>query len=354
MLSKMLSPNGRMPDVPLQNEFELDELLSAPSDADVEAAREWQGDLLVLGAGGKMGPSLVERAARAVHRAGQQSRVVAVSRFSDPNVRTRLESVGALCIASDLLEPGSLEALPEASNIIHMAARKFGTSGDASLTWATNVLLPGLVARRYRQSRIVTFSTGNVYPLFPAGSDGPDETVEPAPVGEYGQSALGRERLFEYASRYLGTPVSILRLNYAIEMRYGVLADIAWKVQTGAAVDLSMGYVNVIWQGDANSVALRSVAHCQSPPFVLNLTGREKLSVREIAERFGDRFGRRPDFRGVEAPTALLSRAARCRELFGPPSVPIDQMVDWVAEWVKTGGCRWEKPTHFEVRNGAF
>ena len=283
-----------------------------------------------------------------------KSRVIAVSRFSDTTVRARLEGAGALCLVSDLLAPGALEALPDAPNVIYMAARKFGTSGEASLTWATNVLLPGLAARRYSRSRIVSFSTGNVYPLFPSDSSGPDESVEPAPVGEYGQTALGRERLFEYASRYLGTPVAILRLNYAIEMRYGVLSDIAWKVWTGTPVDLAMGFVNVIWQGDANSVALRALAFCQSPPFVLNLTGIEKVSVRKIAEGFGERFGRRPDFRGTEAESALLSDADRCRELFGPTSVSLDQMLEWVAGWVQQGGRRWDKPTHFEVRNGAF
>ena len=336
------------------NEAELDERLSRPAEADVEAARAWDGDVLVLGAAGKMGPSLAARARRAVEAAGRRLRVVGVSRFTDRGVKERLEAAGVDCIECDLLKDGALEALPDAPNVIHMAARKFGTSGEAASTWASNVLLPALVAQRFARSRIVAFSTGNVYPLTDAAGRGPDETVEPAPVGEYGQSALGRERLLEWASRSRGTKVALLRLNYAIDLRYGVLADIAWKVWNGEPVEVAMGYVNVIWQGDANSAALRSLAMAASPPFVLNLTGTEKLAVRELAREFGRRMGREPVIRGEEAGTALLSDARRCRELFGPGEVSTGEMIEWMAEWVKRGGERWDKPTHFEVRTGRF
>jgi nucleoside-diphosphate-sugar epimerase len=340
--------------VAFQNELELDARLSRPSEADIEAVRRWDGDLLVLGAAGKMGPSLVERARRAADQAGRRARVIAVSRFSDRRVKARLETAGVKCIESDLLAPGALEMLPEAPNVIHMAARKFGTTGEAHLTWASNVLLPALVARRFATARMVAFSTGNVYPLTASSGCGPDEMVEPAPVGEYAQSALGRERLLDWASRCQGTRLALLRLNYAIDMRYGVLADIAWKVKNGEPVDVGMGYVNVIWQGDANSVALRSIEMASSPAFVINLTGTEKSSVRELAMEFGQRLGVDPVIRGQEAETALLSDARRCRDLFGPGEVSLGEMIDWVADWVNRDGERWNKPTHFEVRTGRF
>ncbi|HBY62357.1 MAG TPA: epimerase [Solibacterales bacterium] len=326
-------------------------MLSRPSAADCAAARSWRGGLLILGAGGKMGPTL---ALRARHAAEPLTPVTAVSRFTDRAARARLEAAGVACLDADLLAPGALEALPDAPNVVYMAARKFGTGEDAGATWAANALLPGLVARRFAASRIVAFSTGNVYPLTPVDSGGPDETVAPDPVGEYGWSALARERLFEYASRHYGTRVALLRLNYAVETRYGVLADIAWKVWRGEPVSLTMGFVNVIWQGDANSVALRCFEHCASPPFVLNLTGDETLSVRQLAERFGQRFGRVPVFDGTEASTALLSNARRRRELFGPPEVPVAEAIEHVAAWVASGGERWDKPTHFEARDGRF
>ncbi|MDX2152184.1 MAG: NAD(P)-dependent oxidoreductase [Bryobacteraceae bacterium] len=330
---------------------ELEERLSRPSAADEEAAKDWRDGLLILGAGGKMGPTLALRARRA---APSSTPVIAVSRFTDRATRERLELAGIECVEADLIAPGSLERLPNAANVLYMAARKFGTSGDAGATWATNALLPGLVARRYAGSRIVSFSTGNVYPLMRVESGGPDESAPLEPVGEYGWSALARERLFEYASREYGTRVALLRLNYAVEMRYGVLADVAWRVWHREPVRLEMGYVNVIWQSDANSVALRAFAHCASPPFVVNVTGTEVLSVRWLAEEFGRRFGRAPLLAGSESETALLSNASRCRELFGPPEVSVTQAIDDVAAWVAAGGVRWEKPTHFEARDGKF
>jgi nucleoside-diphosphate-sugar epimerase len=254
----------------------------------------------------------------------------------------------------DLLEPSSFATLPEAANVIFMAGRKFGSTGAENLTWAINVHAPGLVAERYRRSRIVVFSSGNVYPFLPVATGGATEETTPAPLGEYAQSVLGRERMFEYFSARYGTPVTLLRLNYATDLRYGVLLDIGRKVFEGRSVDVTTGDVNVIWQGDVNSVALRSLALAQAPPFILNLTGPETLSVRALAQRFGEIFGKPPILEGQEAPTALLSNAARCHRLLGFPSVTADQMVEWTAHWIKIGGTTLDKPTHFETRDGRF
>jgi nucleoside-diphosphate-sugar epimerase len=338
----------------IKTEAELEEFLSRPSDADVAAMAQLDGDLLILGVGGKMGPSLARRARRAIQNAKVRKRIVAVARFSDDSLRDNLESDGIETLVSDLLEPGALAKLPDIPNVIFMAARKFGTTGSEDLTWAMNTLLPALVAERYRKSRIVAFSTGNVYPLTDVTRGGADESTLAAPQGEYAQSALGRERMFEYRSRQSATPVVILRLNYAIDLRYGVLRDIGTAVFERRPIDLRMGFVNVIWQGDANSVCLRSFARCQSPPMVLNLTGPETLPVRHIAEEFGRRFGVRPEFTSEEMPTALLSNGAKAIQLFGRPAVTVSEMIDWTAAWISSGGARLNKPTHFEVRDGKF
>jgi nucleoside-diphosphate-sugar epimerase len=337
-----------------ESEEQLEDFLSSPSIEDVEFAHQVEGDVLLLGAAGKMGPSLAWRARRALDAAGNRARVIAVSRFSEEGSREKLESYGVECIASDLLADGALDRLPDAPNVIYMAARKFGATGNPGQTWATNVLLPALAAKRYRHSRIVAFSTGNVYPFTPVESGGPTEEVPPDPVGEYGWSALGRERMFEFASAEYNTKVSLLRLNYAVEMRYGVLADIAAKVWNGAPLDLTMGYVNIIWQGDANSVTFRALGHTASPPFVLNLTGAETLRVRDIAAGFGRRLGKEPLLAGEEAPTALLSNASLCHRLFGAPEIPVEIVMDWVADWVQSGGRSLGKPTKFQVRDGRF
>ncbi len=334
----------------IRNQQELDDLLGTPSHADMEAMSRLDGDLMILGCGGKMGPSLAVRA----RRAAPAKRVIAVARFSNPELPKHFAARGIETIAADLLDPGALAALPAAPNVIFMAARKFGTSGDPHLTWAMNTLLPGLVAQRFRDSRIVAFSTGNVYGLRPAVLGGATESTPVAPEGEYAQSALGRERMFEYGSRAWGTPVALLRLNYAIDLRYGVLTDIGLAVFERRPVDVRMGLVNVIWQGDANSMCLRSFAHCQSPPLVLNITGPETLSVRSIAEEFGARFGVEPLFAGDESGDALLSNAANAHQLFGYPSVTARQMIDWAAEWIAHGGALLNKPTHFEARDGRF
>jgi nucleoside-diphosphate-sugar epimerase len=333
---------------------ELEDRLSTPIAADVEAMSALTGDILILGAAGKMGPSLAKLAHRAVFAAGATARIIAVARFSNPEVKCDLEKAGIETIACDLLKPGALAQLPDVENVIFMAARKFGTSGAEHLTWAMNVFLPGLVAERYRSSRIVAFSTGNVYPLQPVSSGGATENTPVAPVGEYAQSALGRERMFEYGSQQWGTPVVLLRLNYAVELRYGVLVDIAHAVYHRRPVDLRMGYVNVIWQRDANSACLRSLALCQSPPLVLNITGPEMLSVRNIAEEFGKRFGIAPRFEGGETDLAILSNAAKASALFGPPTVSPDQLIEWISHWIARGGPLLNKPTHFEVQDGRF
>jgi nucleoside-diphosphate-sugar epimerase len=277
-----------------------------------------------------------------------------VARFSDPSSRKVLDSAGIETLSLDLLEPSAMQELPDAPNVLYMAARKFGSTGQEYLTWAMNALLPAVVADRYAHSRIVAFSTGNVYPLVPVIQCGASEATHPDPVGEYAQSALGRERIFEYFSQRNGTPVILLRLNYAIDLRYGVLLDIGQRVFERRPIDVTMGHVNVIWQGDANSIALRSFALAQSPPAVLNLTGPEIISVRWIAQRFGERFGVEPSIQGTESATALLSNAARCHRIFGYPSVTVEQMIEWVADWIGRGGATLSKPTHFETRDGRF
>jgi len=338
----------------IHTEAELEERLSRPSDADIAAVKSLEGDILILGAGGKMGPSLAGLARRAVESAGVSKRVIAVARFTDHGLVSKLRADGIEVIPSDLVEPGALRELPDVENVIFMAARKFGTSGSEYLTWALNTYLPGLVAERYRHSRIVSFSTGNVYPLRPIAQGGATEDTRPAPVGEYAQSALGRERMFEYGSYRWGTKSAILRLNYANDLRYGVLVDIGRAVYEGRPVNVRMGLVNVIWQGDANSVCLRSFAHCQSPPLVVNLTGPETLSARAIAEEFGKHFGEEPRLDGEEADTALISDARLCSHLFGYPSVTVQQLIEWTANWIRAGGSMLNKPTHFEVRDGKF
>ena len=331
----------------IRTEEELEELLSRPSEQDAQAMSRLDGPLLILGAGGKMGPTLAMRAQRA-----GASEVIAVARYSSPEIRQRLEAAGIKTMSADLLDP--TVNLPDAPNVIFMAAMKFGTTGAEHRTWAMNTYLPGRIADRYRHSRIVAFSTGNVYPLMPLTSGGATEEHPVAPVGEYAQSALGRERMFEYAADAYGTPSVILRLNYACELRYGVLLDIGMRVFERQPVDLRMGLVNVIWQGDANSICLRSFEHCQSPPLTLNLTGPETLSVKWIAEEFGRRFGVKPVYEGEASTTALLNNAARAIHYFGYPTIDPLQMIDWIASWIGLGGKLLGKPTHFQTRDGRF
>lgn len=338
----------------IATEQQLEDLLSEPNEADARAMAALEGDLLILGVAGKMGPSLARRARRACELAGVKKRIIGVARFSTAGTREFLDRSGIETIAADLLDPDALAALPGMDNVIFMTGRKFGSTGSEHLTWAMNVFQPGAAAERFRGSRIVAFSSGNVYPMTPVLQGGSTESTPPGPVGEYAQSALGRERILEYFSARHGTPMTILRLNYAIDLRYGVLLDVGLKVFERRAVDLTMGHANVIWQGDANSVCLRSFALCQSPPTILNLTGPQTISVRWLARRFGDRFGIEPVFEGSESETALLNNAARCHRLFGYPAVTLEQMIEWVADWIGLGGATLNKPTHFEARDGRF
>jgi nucleoside-diphosphate-sugar epimerase len=338
----------------LHSEAELEDCLSAPTESDKQALRDLEGDLLILGVAGKMGPSLARRARRAANEAGVSKRIIGVSRFTDAAARRALEASGIETIAADLLDPSLIDALPDAGNVIFMAGRKFGSAGAERLTWATNACLPTWVCARYRQSKIVAFSSGNVYPFVPVNGGGATEETPPEPVGEYAQSVLARERIFEFFSERYGTRVCLLRLNYAVELRYGVLLDVGVKVFEGQPVDLTMGHLNAIWQGDANSVCLRSFGLCQSPPTVLNLTGAEVLAVRDIAVRFGELLGREPVFEGREAETALLNDAGRCNRLFGPPATDVQTAIELTAHWIRTGGPTWAKPTHFEARDGRF
>jgi nucleoside-diphosphate-sugar epimerase len=332
----------------------LEDILSMPLQADVDAMAALHGDILILGVGGKMGPSLARLARRAANLSGVEKRIIGVARFSNTALPRELEADGIETIAADLLDQGALRRLPDVPNVIFMAAKKFGTSGAEHTTWAMNTYLPGLVADRFRASRIVAFSTGNVYPLRSLAQGGATEDTPVAPKGEYAQSALGRERMFEYGSNQWGTQAAILRLNYAVELRYGVLVDLATAVYEGRPVDLRMGVVNVIWQRDANSACLRSFPYCDSPPCLLNITGPETLPVRYIAEEFGKRFGLDPVFSGEESDSALLNNAAKSHRLFGYPTVTPAELMDWVAEWIARDMPRLNKPTHFEVRDGKF
>lgn len=339
----------------IKTESELEELLSRPDPETVSAVSALDGDLLILGVGGKMGPSLARLAKRAIDAGGSRKRVIAVARFTNHKLLSQLAAIGVETIPCDLLEPGALHRLPDVSNVVFMAARKFGTAGEEHLTWAMNTFLPGLVAERYRNSRIVAFSTGNVYPLRSLAEGGALETTPVGPIGEYAQSALGRERMFEYGSATWQTPVTILRLNYAVELRYGVLVDVGRTVFERRPVDLRMPAVNIIWQGEANCWCLRSFALCQSPPTVLNITGHETLSVRDLALQFGHHFGVEPTFLSApEASSALLSNVAKACSLFGNPTVRPAQMIEWIANWIRDGGAMLNKPTHFQTRDGKF
>ena len=344
----------RVLEAALENEAALEAWLSRPTPASTRAAADGPGDYLILGAGGKMGPTLAMLIRRSLDEAGRAAEVIAASRFTDAAAREKLESHGIRTFPCDLFDPAALAALSDAANVLFLAGRKFGSTGDEATTWAFNTLLPANVCRRYPASRIVALSSGNVYPFAPVGSGGCDEGTPPAPVGEYAQSVLGRERIFEYFSRTAGTRACLIRLNYAVEPRYGVLVDLARRIDAGETVDLSTGYVNMIDQRDANEHVLRALDLCESPARVLNVTGPETLSVRALAEGLAARLGRPVQFAGREAETALLSNAGEAWRRFGPPRTDVETMMDAVAIWMRRGGPLLHKPTHFDVRDGKF
>jgi nucleoside-diphosphate-sugar epimerase len=326
--------------------------LSEPTIAVEEALAKLPGDLIVLGAGGKMGPSLCHMARRA---AGDGRKIYAVSRFTDSSVVARLAAAGIEVIRGDLLNRTFVEALPSCPLVVYMTGQKFGSTVAPERTWAMNTLLPAVVCERFRNSRIVAFSTGNVYPLVPtATSHGCTEADAPAPVGEYAMTCLGRERIFSHFSREWQIPVSLVRLNYAVELRYGVLVDIARQVWQRQPVSLAMGYANVIWQADANAQALATLPLANSPPLVLNVTGPQIVRVRDVALRFGELMQREVSFTGEESPTALLNNARLALKMFGSPRISPAQLIEWIAEWIRAGQPLWDKPTHFEVRDGRF
>lgn len=339
---------------PIETVEQLEEILSRPTPALVEDMRRLEGDLVILGVGGKIGPSLARMARRALDQCGGKRDVIGVDLFPEPKARESLEKQGIRTVVCDLLKREQVQALPEAANVIFMAGTKFGSTGAEAFTWAINAYLPGLIAEHYRNARIVIFSTGCVYPLVPVLSGGATEETPPDPVGEYAMSTLGRERVFEHFSRQFGTPMTIFRLNYAVELRYGVLLDVAEKVWKGEPVDVTMGHANVLWQGDVAAAALRSLNIAQSPPTVLNVTGPEMLSIRQIAQRLGQLMGKEPIIVGQEADTALLSNASKAVALFGYPTVAIDTILQWIAHWLKIGGPTLNKPTHYETRDGKF
>ena len=329
---------------------QLEDVMSRPSDALVSDLRNVPGDIMVLGVGGKMGPTL----ARMAKRAAPGKRVIGVARFSQAGLREQLTVHGIECIEADLLSRDALAALPDVANIVFMAGRKFGSTGSEWLTWAMNAHVPALVAERFAASRIVAFSTACVYPFVSTAGEGATEDMPPtAPSGEYANSCVARERMFEHFSHEHGTPGRLLRLSYAIDMRYGVLHDVAQKVLHREPIDLAMGHANVIWQGEANDWALRSLAHCETPTAPLNLSG-PKISIRAVAQALGQRLGVEPVLRGVEAPTAWLVDCNRAFALFGPPQVSLDRMLDWTADWVQRGGASLGKPTHYEARDGKY
>ena len=338
----------------IDTEQQLNELLTQPSEADIVFASRLEGDTIVLGAGGKMGPTLAQRLQKALHAANQKTRVIAVSRFSSSEARRELNESGVETIACDLIDPDGVNALPKVQNVLFLAGRKFGSAGDPDMTWAMNAVVPSLVARHFRQSRIVAFSTGNVYPFVSPEQGGCIESDDVNPVGEYAQSCLGRERIFEFYSKKYNTPCLIFRLNYAIDLRYGVLVDIARRVYEGKPVDLSVPAANVLWQGDANSYALRSLELCTSPARFLNVTGPETIPVLRAASFFASRFKRELLTKGESKGRALLSNAQACHMALGYPSVSAGELMEAVACWVESGGATLNKATKFQITDGRF
>ena len=333
---------------------QLEKLLAAPAPELVNFMRRLDGDIMILGIAGKVGMSLGHQAVEAIRAAGVDKRVFGAARFSDPAAKKQLEAWGVETIACDLMDRAAVNALPRVRNVIFMAGRKFGTEGSEELTWAMNVLAPACAGEHFAGSRIVVFSTGCVYPLVGRASGGCTEADTPAPVGEYAQSCLGRERIFQYCAKQYGAEVLLFRLNYAVDLRYGVLHDIAAAIMAGRPVDNTVGYFNVIWQGDATSVALRALESCSNPAAVLNVTGPEIASVEETAAKLGEWMERPVVLSGVPGDRCYLNDASRMCRQFGPPRVTLERMIRWQAWWTSHGGVSIGKPTHFEVNNGKF
>ena len=330
---------------------DLEEWLSRPTGGVVDVLRGLEGDILILGAAGKMGPTLSRMARRALPRSQE---VISVSRFRASDTAKRFERFGIRTIRCDLMDRNAVNRLPDAANVIYMAGMKFGTRERPDLTWMMNAIVPAIVAERFKTSRIVVFSTGCVYPLVDIASGGSVEGDVLAPPGEYAQSCVARERVFTHFSNRFETSVLLFRLNYAIDLRYGVLHDVATKVFHEKPVDVSTGHVNVIWQGDANARALQCLALTDCPPAAMNVTGREIISVRQLAERFGELFGKQPRILGAEGGKAWLSNATKSFDQFGDITVTLDEMIRATADWIRNGGSSLGKPTHFEARDGKF
>jgi nucleoside-diphosphate-sugar epimerase len=338
-----------------QNVSELEELLSRPTSGVRETLQAISGDVVILGAGGKLGPTLARMVRRGLDDIGARDRrVIAVSRFSSNAAAKVLDAAGVEVFRSDLLDPSDVARLPEAPNVLYLVGQKFGTGSSPGLTWVTNAVTPAWVAERYRESRIVALSTGCVYPLLPVNGPGADESTQLDPPGEYAQSCVGRERVFEHYARLRRTPMCFVRLCYAIDLRYGVLLDLAQSIANGEPIDIGMGATNVIWQGDANARIIQCLGHTSAPPTAINVTGQERLRIRDLATRLGELLGRRVTLVGDEAATAWVWNADRSYEWFGRPTVGIDEMLAAVAHWVQIGGETLNRPTHFEVRDGRF
>ena len=344
LLTRETLPNT-IPDVAA-----LDELLCRPSQALIDDLNKVAGDIMILGVAGKMGPTLAGLAKAAL----PDRRIIGVARFSEASAKAWLEARGVETLTCDLLDEAAIRRLPKVSNVIFMAGRKFGAEGDLSLTWAMNAHVPALVAQAFAGSRIVAFSTGCVYPFVPVSGKGADEAVPPNPPGEYAQSCVGRERMFEYFSRKFKTPGRLFRLNYAIDMRYGVLHDIATKIVHNQPIDVSLGHVNFIWQGDASAQALRCLAYCDAPTSPINVSGPEILAVRDLAAKLGARLGRKPIIVGKEEPTAWITDTSQAVKMFGRPIVDSEKLIDWTADWIARSMPSLGKPTKYEVRDGRY
>jgi len=340
-----------MVDITTLDEAGLEDILSQATEGTRKAVAGLDGDIVILGAGGKMGPTLATMLKKA--SAGKKT-IYAVSRFSNQAIKNRMQQAGIETIEADLLDDSVYARLPHVENVFYMLGMKFGATGNQPLTWALNSFVPTLVARHYKNARIVVFSTGNVYPLVPVGSGGAREETTPDPIGEYAQSCLGRERMFQYFSQVYNTPVALVRLNYANEPRYGIIVDLTLKILNDEPIDLTMGAVNLIWQRDANDYIIQAIALAKSPPAVLNVTGPGAISIRQLAEQIGNQLGRKPKFASQEAETALLSDSARCFSLFGYPKTTLKEMVSFIVKWVASGKTLLNKPTKYDKRNGKF